>query len=112
MTDKTLENVELEGARKNVKDAVFWGYGDMFKLMSKAYSVEEGWMKSTKGMETGNGVVVQVTTQQKNIDGTYSIAEAVTFVPNVFLNEVRDKKTDQIIGRFISDVQEDPWGVE
>jgi hypothetical protein len=34
-------------------------------------------------METPHGCVVQVTTQQKNIDGTYSLAEALTFVPSV-----------------------------
>lgn len=31
-------------------------------------------MKSTKAMQTPRGCVVQVTTQQKNIDGTYSVA--------------------------------------
>jgi len=39
-------------------------------------------------MEVGEGCVVQVTTQQKNPDGSYSIAEALTFVPNVFIKEV------------------------
>jgi CRISPR/Cas system-associated protein Cas5 (RAMP superfamily) len=57
-------------------------YGeDLFKLLSKASSEAEGWMKSTKAMNTGNGVVIQVTTQQRNPDGSYAVAEAVTFVP-------------------------------
>ena len=55
----------------------------MFKLLCKASSQNEGWMKSAKAMETLHGCVVQVTTQQKNIDGTYSLAEALTFVPGV-----------------------------
>jgi hypothetical protein len=42
-------------------------------------------MKSTKAMEVPNGCVVQVTTQQRNEDGTYAIAEAISFVPGVKL---------------------------
>jgi hypothetical protein len=34
-------------------------------------------------MQTPSGCVVQVTTQQRNIDLTYSVAEALTFVPGV-----------------------------
>ena len=45
-------------------------------------------MKSCKGMQVeGGGVVVQVTTQYNNPDGTKSIAEALTFVPNVRIVE-------------------------
>ena len=85
--EKSLGNTCANGAKKNVKDIVFWGNGDTFKLISKASSEAEGWMKSTKAMFTGNGVVVQVTTQQKNIDLTYSLAEALTFVPGASILE-------------------------
>lgn len=82
MEQKTLGNTDVNGARKNVKDITVFGDGDMFKLLCKASSEEQGWMKSTKAMEVkGIGCVVQVTTQQRNIDGTYSLAEALTFVP-------------------------------
>ena len=84
---KTLHNTDANGAKKNVKDIVFWGNGDTFKLISKASSESESWMKSTKAMQCGNDVVVQVTTQQKNIDGTYSIAEALTTVTNAIIVE-------------------------
>ena len=67
---KTLGNTCANGATKNDKDIVFWGDGDTFKLISKASSESEGWMKSTKAMDTGNGCVVQVTTQQRNYNGT------------------------------------------
>lgn len=88
--EKTLGNTDVNGARKNVKDIVVFGNGDMFKLLSKASSQEEGWMKSTKAMEVIGGCVVQVTTQQRNIDHTYSIAEAVTYVPGVKIAEDDD----------------------
>ena len=81
--EKTLGNTDVNGAHKNVKDIVVFGNGDMFQLLCKASSQEEGWMKSTKAMQTPSGCVVQVTTQQRNIDLTYSVAEALTFVPGV-----------------------------
>ena len=84
---KTLCNTCASGATKNVKDIVFWGDGDTFKLISKASSEKEGWMKSTKAMQAGISVVVQVTTQQRNPDGSYSIAEALTTVPNSYIEE-------------------------
>ena len=84
---KTLHNTDANGAKKNVKDIVFWGNGDTFKLISKASSESEGWMKSTKAMQAGESVVVQVTTQQQNIDGSYSIAEALTTVTNAVIVE-------------------------
>ena len=82
---KTLHNSDLSGARQNVKDIRIVGNGDMFKLLCKASSEDEGWMKSTKAMEVSGGCVVQVTTQQKNPDGSYAVAEALSFVPGVVI---------------------------
>jgi hypothetical protein len=91
---KTLINTDSNGATKNVKDIIFWGNGDTFKLISKASSIEEGWMKSTKAMEiTGVGCVVQVTTQQGN-----NIAEALTFVPNTEIEETMHE-VDGLVSR-------------
>lgn len=82
--EKTLGNTDVNGARKNIADLVTFGDGDTFRLICKASSQTEGWMKSTKAMEIpGVGCVVQVTTQQMNPDGSYSVAEALTFVPGV-----------------------------
>lgn len=83
MIEKTLHNSDISGARVNVPDIKVVGNGDMFQLLCKASSQNEGWMKSTKAMEVPGGCVVQVTTQQKNADGSYAIAEALTYVPGV-----------------------------
>ena len=99
---KTLKNTDADGARKNVKDIVFWGDGDLFKLISKASSEKEGWMKSTKAMYVGNGCVVQVTTQQRNPDGSYVVAEAVTFVPGVVISEVYNDE-GKIVSRRLTE---------
>ena len=85
-TDKTMDNTDINQAKKQVSDLKVFGDGDMFKLLCKASSQQEGWMKSTKAMHIeGVGCVVQVTTQQKNLDGSYAVAEAVCFVPGVTL---------------------------
>jgi hypothetical protein len=83
MTEKTLHNSDESATRDNVSDVEVFGNTDMFKLLCKASSKKEGWMKSTKAMQVSGGCVVQVTTQQRNPDGSYAVAEALTFVPDV-----------------------------
>ena len=73
---KTLHNSDVSKAQKNVPDLVVYGDGDLFKLISKASSKDEGWMKSTKAMQVPNGVVLQVTTQQWD-----NVAEALCYIP-------------------------------
>lgn len=84
-TKKTLHNSDVSGAKENVPDIQVYGNGDLFKLISKASSEKEGWMKSTKALFTGNGVIVQVTTQQGD-----NVAEALTFVPGAKIIEDGD----------------------
>lgn len=96
MTDKTLHNTTASGASKNVSDIKFWGDGDTFKLISKASSKKEGWMKSTKAMEIlGLGCVVQVTTQQGD-----QVAEAVCFVPGAIIDEINGED-GEVVGRHL-----------
>ena len=86
MSVKTLHNTDVSGAKTNVPDLITFGDGDTFQLICKASSESEGWMKSTKAMPIpGYGCVVQVTTQQKNPDGGYALAEAVCFVPGAVI---------------------------
>lgn len=85
MAEKTLGNSDVDGARKNVQDLKVVGNGDLWQLLCKASSQEEGWMKSTKAMEVADGCLVQVTTQQRNPDGSYVVAEALEFVPGVLI---------------------------
>lgn len=100
MSEKTLTNTTANQAKDQVPDLQIWGNGDMFKLLCKASSQKEGWMKSTKAMEIADaGCVVQVTTQQKNLDGSYSVAEAVTFVPGVYIHETIDPLNKKVIAR-------------
>ena len=73
---KTLHNSDASSATKNVKDIKFFGNGDTWRLICKASSKAEDWMKSTKAIGVGSGVVLRVTTQQGD-----NISEALCFVP-------------------------------
>lgn len=102
-SQKSLHNTCSNGATKNVKDIVFWGNGDTFQLISKASSEAEGWMKSTKAMKCGKDVVIQVTTQQKNPDGSYSVAEAITTAHNKKIVETTDQNGN-VVSRTIEEI--------
>jgi hypothetical protein len=95
---KTVGNTTSSQAKKNVKDIVFFGDGDTFKLISKASSKSENWLKSTKAMQIdGVGCVVQVTTQQGS-----NVAEAVTFVPSVKILEIKNLEGEVISRKLVS----------
>jgi hypothetical protein len=83
MQEKDLNITVVRGAKANISDLKVYGDGDTFRLLCKASSQEQGWMKSTKVCNVVGGCIVQVTTQQKNPDGSYALAEALTYVPYV-----------------------------
>lgn len=90
--EKTLDISNVKGAKENISDIKVFGDGDTFKLLCKASSQEQGWMKSTKVCNVAGGCIVQVTTQQRNPDGSYAVAEALTFVPG---NHMYDEKPNR-----------------
>lgn len=81
--EKTLDIDCIKTAKANISDIKVYGDGDTFGLLCKASSQKEGWMKSTKVMNLPDGALVQVSTQQRNPDGSYSVAEALSYVPGV-----------------------------
>lgn len=107
MTDptktKTLNVSDIKGAKQEIEDLEVFGNGDTFRLICKASSAAEGWMKSTKAMEIpGVGCVVQVTTQQRNADRSYVLAEALAFVPGVGIVEETDtREGGKVVSRKI-----------
>lgn len=89
---KTLTNTTAKQAKDQVPDLEIWGDGDMWKLICKASSKAEGWMKSTKAMDVpGIGCLVQVTTQQGE-----NIAEALAFVPGGAVGQKTDEEGNPI----------------
>jgi pyruvate/2-oxoglutarate dehydrogenase complex dihydrolipoamide acyltransferase (E2) component len=92
MSEKMLDISEEKGAKANISDLKVYGDTDTFALLCKASSQDQGWMKSTKVCNLPNGCIVQVTTQQKNPDGSYAVAEALTFVPDINMDKSVDPR--------------------
>ena len=90
MDEKTLNNSDINGTRKNVPDVEVYGDGDTFALWCKASSEAQGFFKSTKVANVPGGCLVQTETQQKNPDGSYALSQALTFVPHVWLDKTQD----------------------
>jgi hypothetical protein len=61
------------------------GNPDQFQLLFKAAA--PWWQKSTKAMDVDTGCVVQVSSEVLNRDGSVSVAEAVTYVPGVRIED-------------------------
>lgn len=96
---KTL-NVTSEGdARSKIADIETFGATDGWKLICKASSRSQRWMKATKAMEIeGIGCVVQTTTQQGD-----HVAEAIVFVPGVkIVEEISVDDPTHVIGRRLA----------
>lgn len=91
--EKDLGITEVRGAKANISDLQVYGDGDTFHLLCKASSQSQGWMKSTKVANVTGGCIVQVTTQQKNPDGSYAVAEALTYVPGVNIDLNNEPRT-------------------
>lgn len=101
--EKTLNNIDTTTTKENTSDIEVFGNPDLWKLISKASSQSQGWMKSTKAMQIGRQVVIQVTTQQRNTDGTYAVAEALIKVDNAVIMEIKDEE-GSVIGREIESI--------
>jgi hypothetical protein len=80
------------------------GNPDLWVIISKVYSTENGWMKSTKAMNIeGRGVLVQVSTQFAD-----QVAEALTFVPDAMVEgPFKDKATGIESYRIFGTVKDD-----
>jgi hypothetical protein len=93
---KTLDVVDFTDLKFKVPDVKTFGDHDAFKLLCKASSEEQGWMKSTKVCNVPYGCIVQVSTLLSNPDGSYSVAEALCYVPDTQIN------TDKNIPRLMT----------
>lgn len=93
MEERDLGLSEERQAKDHVSDLVIYGETDHFALLCKASSKSQGFMKSTKVCNLPDGCIVQVTTQQRNPDGTFSVAEALTYVPGVNMDENASPRT-------------------
>lgn len=84
MTEKALDVQSMDDLKAKVSDVEVFGEPGAWKVLGKASSKSQGWMKSTKAMEVpGLGVIVQASTQQGS-----QVAEALVLVPGASLEQV------------------------
>lgn len=86
---KPLGNTTTIDAVKSTNDIQIVGNPDKWVLICKASSERQGWMKSTKAYELLSGCLIQVSTEKRNPDGSWSLCEAIQFIPNLTIRELK-----------------------
>jgi len=90
---KSLNVTSMETLEKSVTDVQTFGNPGAWKLICKAWSEEQGWMRSTKAMEIpGVGCLVQVSTSQENSEITGYGGE-----PDIPEDEIDQDELDELI---------------
>ena len=97
---KTLNVTSSEDLKQKVSDVEIFGNGDLFKLVAKASSKSQRWMKSTKCLNLPTGALIQVSTQNCE-----NVAEALQFIPNVNYNF--DKSAFEMIENSTENIFDD-----
>jgi hypothetical protein len=85
---RCLDSKSPTDAKAANQDLVVVGPPDFWKVLSKAYAQEGGFMKSTKAANVPGGVLIQVSTECVNPNGTpAAVAEALVFIAQVRVSE-------------------------
>ena len=107
LEEKPLNVTNPEEARAAVSDLEVWGDPDAWLLVAKASSKSQGWMKSTKVMPIGTGVLVQVSTLQRGggAANSQAVAEALCFVPDATIEEITDESDRVLARRIVSNAE-------
>lgn len=107
-TEKPVtEELVAEEPKESVGDTEVSGAVDWI-VLCKAGSASQGWAKSTKALPIENvGCLVQVTSQQTNPDGSLSLAEAVTFVPDVEIRACLAPDGVTVLGPALFEIEEE-----
>ena len=83
---------------EQAKDLEQLGNPAAWKPICQSSSDEQGWIKTTSAMQVGRtGVVVKVTEQQRNSNGTLTISTALTFCPGATIGPDKENEGFYII---------------
>ena len=95
--ERSLSNTNTADTAATTSDVVIVGHPDAWRLLAKASSKFQGWMKSTKAMDVRGGIVLQVTTEHRHPDGhVTACAESVCFVPGVSMETLVQQFVDAL----------------
>jgi len=68
----------------NREEVKIFGNPDKLVLLFKAEG--SNWSKSTKAMQVHGGCILQVSTERKGANNTWTVAGALTFIPGAVIN--------------------------
>lgn len=85
--DYAIANEAVEDIETTEPAIKFEGNIDTWNLLYKCTNNITYFTDATYVCNVSNGCLVRVTTNQRNPDGSYSLAETVTFVPGNHLRE-------------------------
>jgi hypothetical protein len=77
---KDTKDAEAAAKRRGTAIKVL-GDPDQLKVLFKVQG--DGWQKSTKALPVPGGCVLQMTTERRGMNGSWTTAEAIEFVPGV-----------------------------
>jgi len=82
--ERRLDNKNTAAAKATTHDIKIVGDPDVWKLICKASSESQGWMKSTKRMDVEGGYLTLVTTEHRDPEtgAVVACAEALVFHPS------------------------------
>ncbi len=103
-TPRALSVDSERTAKRQIPDIKTTGDPYRWVTICKASSEAQGWKRSTKALqldgtrEAPGGCLLQVSTLQTNPDGSFSLAEAVTYVPNcvIRIKKVRGREENSL----------------
>ena len=95
------KEIQQAGMRAPVNDVT--SFGDEWLKLSETVSTSRGYNTVTLAKEiVGMGTLINVNTQRRNGDGTWSLAEAVTFVPGVKI--MQDAEAGKVVRRYLQHI--------
>lgn len=86
-----------KGRKKDPYDLIVYGDSESFQLINEKTSDSDGWTTSTRALFIPEvGCIVKTTTSHRNINGSYSIVEALVMAPMVAIELIDG---DEVNGR-------------
>lgn len=103
MEPRNMGIVDRASLHQAVPDLKTEGNPNAWVCLSKASSQAHGWKRSTKALEiVGAGCLVQVSSTQRNPDGTYTMADALQWLPGVSLDALRRATAAPLMGTTLA----------
>jgi hypothetical protein len=97
LAERELITTTEEATQRNGPIEAVFGNPDHFRLLFKVTG--PALVKSTKAMEVAGGCLVLVSSEHRSLDGEWTSAEALEFVPNVVVVDDPSQPRGLMLGK-------------